>query len=52
MWKLGGEDFHALEEELAPAFDTKQFWQLGQGDGQGRAGLEAQQDGLADEIDE
>ena len=50
--ELRAEDPHALEEMLAAALDAEQLRQLRHRDGQRRAGLEAEQHRLADEVDQ
>jgi hypothetical protein len=41
-----------LEEIMATALHAKQTWQLGHGDGQARADLEADEDAVADQFDQ
>ena len=50
--ELAPQDGDALEEAFPAPLDPEQLGQLGHGDRQRRAGLEAEQDGLADEVDE
>ena len=50
--ELAEEDGDALEEEFPATFDAEQFGQLRHGDRQRRAGLEAEQNGFADEVDQ
>ena len=50
--ELAAQDGDALEEDLPAALDPEQLGQLRHGDRQRRAGLEAEQDGFADEVDE
>ena len=47
---LPGEQEHPLEKVMTAAGDAKQARQLGHGDGQTRAGLEADENAVADQF--
>ena len=48
--ELPGEQQRPLEKIVAAARHAEQAWQLGHGDGQAGAGLEADQDAVADQL--
>ena len=48
--ELPGKKHDPVKEIMAPACHAKQTWQLGHGDGQAGAGLEAHQDTVADQL--
>ena len=50
--ELAEQQIHTLEEIVATASNAKQTRQLGHGDGQAGAGLEADEDAVADQFDQ
>ena len=50
--ELTDEQYGTLKKIVSAASDAKQAWQLGHRDRQARAGLEAHQDAVTDELNE
>src|SRR5262245_58168624 len=50
--KLSDKEYGPFKEIVPAAGQTKQTWQLGHCDGQGRASLESDENAVADQFDE